>query len=79
MKRFNEFAEMMCDKINKLEGSCNCKKQNLSQFLSADGEIFLSYPSIALGCDFRAIYKGYRFYGNDKIRLKMEIHYRDEY
>jgi hypothetical protein len=74
MKRIAEFEQMLTEKISLIENQ-EVEIKDFSKYLSSEGQIWYAYTSVLLGCEIKAVYKGSRYYGNDKIRLELTINY----
>lgn len=72
MKRIDEFEKMLIEKVSRLEKQ-DVTVADFTRFLSSDGEIHYRYESILFGCDISTSYKGFRYYGNNPMCIKLDF------
>jgi hypothetical protein len=75
MKRIEEFEKLLLEKTREIEQQDEVEINDFDRFLTSDGTIMYRYTSVLLGCEITAVYKGRRYYGNDKIRLTLNIEF----
>jgi hypothetical protein len=79
MKRIAEFEQMLFKRISLIENIDEVDQERIEKFLTQDGQIRYTYESVWSNeidqCTITAVYKGSRYYGNDKIRLELTISY----
>jgi hypothetical protein len=76
MKRIKEFESLLFEKINTFESrepNEGVSINDFDRYLSGEGTVIYTYTSILLGCEIRATYRGWRYYGDQRNAIKLQL------